>query len=122
MTREQVIALFNRERDYEELAFGSYKQIPALSFPSFIIFLKDYVDKAEKAYTGKWEKELPPWLKSCSERELSGSPEGGTAPVKAYEEVIKIMALAGAALETYAQIDASKWREDPEKESQKWKE
>jgi len=122
MTRDQVIALFNKERNYEELVFGDYAQIPALSFPSFIIFLKDYVDKAEKAYTGKWEKELPPWLKSCRESELSGSPEGGTAPVKAYEEVIKIMALAGAALETYSVIDASKWREDPEKESQKWKE
>jgi hypothetical protein len=41
--------------------------------------------------------------------------------VKAYEELIKIMALAGAALETYTDIDPAKWREDLEAHMSKWK-
>lgn len=118
MIREQVIALYNKERDYEEMAFGDYSKIKSLSFPSFLAFLRVYIEKAEAAYAGKWEKELPPWLKTCAEHKAEVA---GTAPAKAYEEVIKIMALAGAALETYATIDASKWREDPNMDAEKWK-
>jgi len=118
MTRKELIALYNKERDYEENVFGNYKEIKSLSFPSFLNFLKSYILKAEKAYSGKWEKELPPWLLTCDEFEKTGR---GTAPVKAYEEVIKIMALAGAALETYTIIDADKWRDDPEMDAKKWK-
>jgi hypothetical protein len=43
------------------------------------------------------------------------------APVKAYEQLIKVMALAGAALEAYADIDPEKWRQNPEKDGEKWK-
>ena len=123
MTRAQVVALYEKEREYEEKVFGDYSKIRSLSFPSFLAFLKVYIDKAEKAYAGKWEKELPPWLKTCAEYESEQSglfAKAGTAPAGAYEEVIKIMALAGAALETYADIDASKWREDPEADAKKW--
>lgn len=125
MTRDEVIALYNKERDYEQCVFGDYSKIKSLSFPSFLVFLRIYVEKAEKAYTEKWESQLPPWFKSCAEQVSEATDEfkqGGTAPVKAYEEVIKIMALAGAALETYANIDASKWRENPEVDALKWRE
>ena len=116
MTRNEIIELFLKERDYEKSVFGDYKNLPELSFPSFLIFLKQYADKALQAYTEKWDNELPPWLRGCAEMSTQGS-----APVKAYEEVIKIMALAGAALETYTDIDAKKWRENPEVDAKKWK-
>ena len=124
MTRNEIIELFLKERDYEKSVFGEYRNLSELSFPSFLIFLKQYIDKAIQAYTEKWDSELPPWLVGCIEMEDSkGNPFGpaGTAPVKAYEEVIKIMALAGAALETYTEIDASKWRENPKEDALKWK-
>lgn len=110
-----IMKLYFKERDYEVKVFGEYSDDKSLSFPSFLLFLKTYTDKAIAAYTGKWESELPPWLKSCIEIE-----NHGVAPVKAYEEVIKIMALAGAALESYTEIDAEKWRENPDEDSKKW--
>ncbi len=110
-----IMKLYFKERDYEINVFGDYGDDKSLSFPSFLLFLKEYVDKAISAYTGKWERELPPWLLSCKEFE-----NHGVAPIKAYEEVIKIMALAGAALETYTKIDADKWRENPDEDSKKW--
>jgi len=109
--------LYDKERNYERSVFGEYNDDPSLSFPSFLLFLEQYVQKAKAAYTGKWEKDLPPWLQTCVEHQ-----NGGFAPVKAYEEVIKVMALAGAALETYAVIDSSKWREHGESDALKWKE
>jgi len=108
--------LYEKERDYERSIFGEYKNDPSLSFPSFLLFLEQYVQKAKAAYAGKWEKDLPPWLKTCVEYQ-----NGGFAPVKAYEEVIKVMALAGAALETYANIDPKKWRENAKSDVLKWK-
>lgn len=109
--------LYEKERDYERHVFGEYSQDKSLSFASFLIFLEEYVKKAKQAYVGKWEEDLPPWLKSCAEFE-----NHRVAPAKAYEEVIKVMALAGAALETYAKIDPKKWRENPELDALKWKE
>jgi len=97
MSKEfDIINLYYKERDYEVKVFGDYSDDKSLSFPSFLLFLKRYVDKAIEAYTGKWERELPPWLESCE-------------------------ALAGAALETYTNINAEKWRENPEEDSKKWK-
>jgi hypothetical protein len=121
MRLNDVIQIYLKERQYERLKFGEYKNLPELSFPSFLIFLKQYADKALKAYTEKWDSKLPPWLKGCREMGDCEGTEFGSAPVKAYEEVIKIMALAGAALETYTNLDASKWRENPEVDSKKWK-
>lgn len=108
--------LYKKERDYEKSVFGEYRNDPSLSFPSFLIFLEQYVKKAKAAYAGKWEADLPPWLVNCKEHH-----NGGFAPVKAYEEVIKVMALAGAALESYTVIDPSKWRENAESDAEKWK-
>lgn len=108
--------LYDKERSYEKRIFGEYKDDPSLSFPSFLLFLEQYVQKAKTAYTGKWEKDLPPWLETCVEHQ-----NGGSAPVKAYEEIIKVMALAGAALETYAIINATQWRNNAENDAMKWK-
>jgi hypothetical protein len=117
MNLSELFQLYSKERDYEKFVFGNYKEVDALSLASFLIFLKGYCDKALTAYAGKWDKDLPEWLLTCKEFEQDGS-----APVKAYEEIIKIMALAGAALETYAKIDPEKWREDLEVHINKWKE
>jgi len=116
MEIKYLIELYKKEREYETCVFGEYSQVQPLNFASFLIFLQQYIKKALEAYTGKWDSELPPWLIDCKEFR-----QDGTAPVKAYEEVIKIMALAGAALETYTQIDPDKWREDLEAAMSKWK-
>jgi hypothetical protein len=106
MTIEEIFELYKKERKYETELFGDYKNLKELSFPSFINFLRTYLRKIESSYTENWEGELPPWLIQCQEFYVSGS-----APVKAYAELIKLFALAGAALETYAKIDVEKWRE-----------
>jgi len=116
MTPQQIFALYEKERDYETCVFGDYSKVESLNLASFITFLDIYVRKVKQAYAGKWEKELPPWLITCKEHE-----QDGNAPVKAYEEIIKIMALAGATLEAYTQVDVSKWREDLDAEMEKWK-
>jgi len=116
MNSIDLIELYRKERDYEKHVFGEYSKVPSLSLPSFLIFLKEYCDRALTAYAGKWETDLPDWLITCKEFEQNGS-----APVKVYEEIIKIMALAGAALETYAKIDPDKWRQDLEADISKWK-
>lgn len=110
-----IMKLYFKEREYEMKVFGDYENDSSLSFPSFLLFLKTYIDKAIEAYTGKWERDMPPWLVTCKEME-----NHGVAPIKAYEEVIKIMALAGAALETYTEIDAEKWRQNPDEDLKKW--
>ena len=116
MQIEDVMKLYKKEREYETCVFGEYDQVKPLNFASFLIFLQKYIKKALNEYAGKWDKELPPWLINCTEFQQDGS-----APVKAYEEVIKIMALAGAALETYTIIDPEIWREDLEVAMNKWK-
>ena len=116
MDSEKLIEVYLKERYYETCVFGEYNKVEALNFASFLIFLKEYIDKALSAYAGKWDTELPPWLLSSKEYEQDGS-----APVKAIEEVVKIMALSGAALETYTSIDPVKWREDLEAHMSKWK-
>ena len=116
MTPQQIFALYEKEREYETCVFGNYENVPSLNLASFIIFLEIYLSKVKAAYTGKWESELPPWLLKCKEKD-----QDGNAPVKAYEEIIKIMALSGAALEAYTEVDVSKWREDMHADSLKWK-
>lgn len=115
MSPEEVMKLYEIERDYETSVFGDYQNVKSLSFPSFLILLDQYIQKAKKAYSGKWTGELPPWLISCQEFD-----QDGAAPVEAYEQVIKIMALAGASLETYSTIRLSEWRKNAEEDKKKW--
>lgn len=115
MTEEEIIKLYKKERDYQKSVFGEYKNNPCLNLGSFLLFLDNTLQKAKKYYVSKWTSELPPWMLTTSEYK---SQE--VAPVEAYEELIKIFALAGAALESYTAIESSKWREDGIKD--KWRE
>jgi hypothetical protein len=114
---EKVIKLYLKEREYQKEAFGDYKEIGALSFPSFLIFLKRYTDRAIEAYMGPWEEsgKRPYWLEHAHELDF------GTVPSEAYANIIKIMALAGAALETYAEINVEEWRKDAKEDLKKWR-
>ena len=107
MNTEEVMSLYEKERNYQRDAFGDYQNNPSLNLASFLEFLDDYVKRAKQEYVVKWTPILPPWLKTCKEQQLQNS-----APVKTYEHLVKIMTLAGAALEAYAEIDLNKWREE----------
>jgi len=116
-SQNDIIELFRKEREYEECVFGNYSQVKSLNIASFVLLLRTYLDKIEKAYCGKWKKELPAWLLDCKEYDHNGS-----APVEAYEHLITIMTLAGAALESYTQIDPKEWRTNPAEDKKKWEE
>jgi len=105
MTKNEVMKLYEKERDYEETNFGNYKTNKNLNLASFLVFLESYIQKAKKNYTQKWDEELPQWLLECVEFNAHG-----VAPANTYECLIEIMTLAGAALETYSNIDVEKWR------------
>lgn len=105
MTKDDLYDLYEKERAYQRKLFGNYVDNPALNFGSFILFLDRYIAKIKKSYVNAWDKNLPPWLLECSEYNLQG-----TAPVEAYEELIKLFTLAGAALEIYTNINLSEWR------------
>lgn len=107
--------LYERERDYQKCIFGNYEDLEFLNVASFLTFLEEYVARAKKAYNGPWKNERPAWLKNCSELKTNPS-----APIETYENLIKIMALAGAALENYAEIDPELWRINPLLEGAKW--
>lgn len=102
-----VINLYIKEREYEEEVFGNYVNNQCLNLASFIMFLDTYITRAKKTYTEKWVKDLPKWMLSSKEDMLNGS-----TPVETYECLVKIMALAGAALESYVEINPEKWREE----------
>ena len=107
LTSEEVIELYIKERTYEKLVFGEYNSNKSLNLASFLTFLEQYLKRAKKSYCNKWTSDLPAWLVTCKEEQ-----EQGTAPVESYEDLIKIMALAGAALESYTNIDVDEWRPD----------
>lgn len=113
MTRQEVVELYLKERNYEEKVFGKYNKNKSLNLASFLTFLEHYLTRSKKSYCSKWVSKLPTWLRSCREKE-----EQGTAPATTYEDLIKIMALAGAALESYSDVDIDEWRQDGIKE--KW--
>jgi hypothetical protein len=114
MTTDDLMKLYEKEREYQKKVFGDYKNNPCLNISSFLMFLDNYLDKSKKFYTSKWTNNPPPWLKSTKEMAQQGS-----CPANTYEELIKIFVLAGAALESYTVIDPDKWREDGIKD--KWK-
>ena len=116
MKEEDVIELYKKERKYQRCMFGDYKNVQSLNLASFISFIRHYLDKVEKGYIGPWvtPEKVPEWLKNCKElRE-------GSVPVKAYENLIKVFALAGAAIYANADIDPTIWRQDVISEGLKW--
>jgi len=115
MNVRELFDLYNKERGYQQCCFGDYADLNALNFASFLLFIEEYMNRAKKAYSGKWDEKLPPWL--TASKEITE----GSAPVDAYEQLVKVFVLAGAALETFANINPEEWRTDPEEESNKWK-
>jgi hypothetical protein len=117
MSREKLIKLLEKELGYQVSIFGDYRNDPNLNVASLILMIKVYLEKAEKAYVSKWKHEMPDWLLRAKEQgDTVMSP--GSAPVKTYEELIKVFALTGAAIEAFANIDPEHWREDGIKD--KW--
>ena len=117
MSRNELVELLNKELDYQVSIFGRYKDDPNMNVASLILMIEEYLDKAKKAYMKQWKHEMPDWLKYAKEQgedNLSPWP----APTKTYEELIKVFALAGAALESFTLIDAKHWRENGIKD--KW--
>jgi len=114
MDIETLMKIYIKEREYQKNCFGEYKDMNSLNFASFLNFIRQYLNKSEKAYAEKWDSELPGWLVMCDEM------HEGTGPADAYEQLIKLFALAGAALETYTELDPEKWRANPD-EGKKWK-
>ena len=112
MDQEKLFKLYLIEREYQRKVFGDYRDKPSLNLASFIVFLETYLKRAKESYAENWTASLPDWLEDCIEYDQ------GTAPVKTYEFIIKIMALAGAALETYTEINPDEWRRDGVKD--KW--
>lgn len=105
MTPEDISRLYNKERRYQKKMFGSYKSNECLNTASILTFLRAYIVRADKSYTENWTDSLPPWLLRCKESDVQQS-----APVMTYDALVKIMTLAGAALESYTDIDVSLWR------------
>jgi len=101
-----LFQLYLKEREYQKQSFGEYKDLPVLNLASFILFLDQYIEKCKDKYYGKWETNLPSWIESSVEM------EHGSAPVEVYKELIKVFALAGAALETFVNIVPSEWRRE----------
>ncbi len=112
--RRRIIELYNKEREYQKTIFGNYQNHPKFNTATFILFIEEYIKKAKENYANVWTDNLPDWLIDCNESE-----NGATAPVEAYEALIKVFALAGAALEAYTDIDINNWRKEGVKE--KWK-
>jgi len=109
-----LFRLYQKEREYQKCCFGDYKDLKSLNFASFIIFIQSYLDKCKECYSGKWDITPPNWLLNSEEM------KEGSAPVDAYEELIKVFVLAGAALETFTEISPEDWRIDSEEEMKKW--
>lgn len=117
MQLETLFKLYQKEREYQKCCFGEYKDLDSLNLASFLLFIEEYLNKSKKGYCGPWktDSERSEWLLNCKEMWEGSSPE------MAYEELIKVFTLAGAALETFAEIDPEKWRENPEEDFAKWK-
>jgi len=114
MNREEIIMLYDKEREYEEQIFGDYKKNKCLNLASFLAFIEHYLERSKNEYVNKWEEDSPDWLINCSEFDHQDA-----APVKTYENLIKVFALTGAALEAFTEIDPLRWREEGIKN--KWK-
>ena len=107
MDKQTLIDLYLKEREYQEKVFGDYKNNPNLNISSFLNFIEEYLDRSKKAYAANWSRNLPEWLVSCSES-VGGKP----APIETYEDLIKVFALTGAAIEAFLDVDVVKWRSE----------
>ena len=112
---KNICDLYKKERDYQVCAHGGYNDIEALNLGSFLVLIETYLNKAKESYSGPWTREKPTWLEGCKEIHLEGY-----GPIDAYEALIKVFALAGAALETYAAINPEKWRGNIDEDIKKW--
>lgn len=112
MTISDLMELYYKERSYQKEIFGSYDSKQVLNISSFLTFIDNYVDKAKDNYCKPWIniEDLSKiseynWFKNSIEMQQQGA-----APISVYEELIKIFVLAGAALESYSDIDVEEWR------------
>ncbi len=112
MNPVKVCELYIKERQYQQKIFGDYSKNPNFNVATFLQFIENYLDKAKKAYVSKWTRDRPSWLSNCKEFPA-------TAPIETYEELIKVFALTGAALEALTEINTDQWREGGIKE--KWR-
>jgi len=115
--RERLVKLLIKELDYQKTIFGDYKEDENMNIASLILIIEKYLNKAKESYISQWKHELPDWclrLKEQGDTNLSPQP----APIGTYEELIKVFALTGAALEAFTNIDPEHWREDGIKD--KW--
>jgi len=108
-SREDLLKLLIKELDYQVSIFGDYSDDKSLNIASLILIIEVYLKKAKKAYVAEWKFEKPDWLSYAKEQ---GDTNLRAVPVGAYEELIKVFALAGAALESFSQINPNEWRED----------
>lgn len=116
MDIQELFNLYKKEREYQKQMFGEYETNSALNLASFLNFIDVTLNKAKEKYVGAWTKDLPDWLINCIEAESQG-----TAPVRTYEYLIKIFVLAGAALESYTEIEVDKWRTKDQIDKNKWR-
>ncbi len=114
MDSNTLMEVYLKERNYQKQIFGNVKDSEVLNVSSFLNFLDVYLKKAKNKYSEGWVDEKPNWMISCKEFDHQNS-----APVEMYEHLIKIMTLAGAALEAYTEIEPILWRSEGIKD--KWK-
>jgi len=117
MKTEELMELYQKEREYQQKVFGDYGNNPSLNIASFINFIENYLEKAKKSYSEPWthQDDFPTWLLTCKENKNQIM-----SPVKTYEYLVKVMALTGAALEAFSEINVEAWREE-DKIHDKWK-
>lgn len=106
MRVEDLFEMYIREREYQKEVFGDYSDNPALNFASFITFLDLYLQKVKNSYCDKWDENPPAWIMSTPEFKSIGM-----TPSNAYEHLIKLFVLAGAALEQI-DVNPTEWRKD----------
>ena len=110
MNYQKLLEVYCKEREYQTKVFGKN---PSFNVASFLEFIEVYLEKAKKSYVGKWDSTLPEWLESCKEMQDQNS-----APADTYSYLIKVMALAGQALELFTDVNPEEWRNGGIKE--KW--
>ena len=87
MKREDVFKLYEKEREYQDKKFGGEENDTKYGVGGFLVFINKYLNDA---------------MVSLTSSEIED----------ALNEIVKIMALAGSALENFGDIDVEKWREN----------